>query len=596
MGQFLKVLGIILLTLGVLVGFYFASIAMGPTRDFFGTSRSSQQRVTLTEAQVAEKVAVVERLEAEFSTAIRVRAPDEQDLELIREAIALQQEIIDGSPSFDASLRDRLDQLTRLYHDQAAGALMEESERLEQLSIKAEVSGVFDQAMEQLTDSVALQRQINEQFRLSRHVSLLRQSTLERRISSLTAKPVFTESQAAEAAARAALTSENWNAAAEHFAEAIRLQQRLNRDPALAAFANVTRLSRLEADLASLESRDLADQIATLEREARLQMEAEAFRSAAERFFLAARLQSQLNQEYPQSRFAGIRFTSELEKQAEAARSVALALEIVQEMEQVDALLRRGATLDAMADIGKLLRRVQVFRESFPTNPRVTPDLLAKLEYLNFIRSEVGFYQKRVGDQLLPIPGSTDGAAMLSTEVSQALFSRINGNNPSRVTGETLPVESLTYEEAMSFCRRLGWIFGRNVRLPRRDEFERAVGSLRYVNLLNHTWNRENSGDQVKPVGTRIANEAGFYDLLGNVQEWVQPSGFLTSGEAFFAGGSVTDSVDRLAEIPFTIESQRARSRTTGFRVVVEGYFQPQETASSGGPPSTTGRDFPQRP
>jgi formylglycine-generating enzyme required for sulfatase activity len=120
------------------------------------------------------------------------------------------------------------------------------------------------------------------------------------------------------------------------------------------------------------------------------------------------------------------------------------------------------------------------------------------------------------------------------TEVTQEQYERVTGANPSHFKGAQLPVETVSWEDAMEFCRKLSglsaeWTAGRVYRLPTEGEWEygcRAGSTTRYYfgedasMLGDYAWYAGNSGGQTHPVGQKKPNGWGLYDMHGNVSEW----------------------------------------------------------------------------
>jgi formylglycine-generating enzyme required for sulfatase activity len=115
------------------------------------------------------------------------------------------------------------------------------------------------------------------------------------------------------------------------------------------------------------------------------------------------------------------------------------------------------------------------------------------------------------------------GFWMGAYEVTQQEYLAVTGNNPSIFD---LPVESVSWEDAQGFCRRLSQKDGRTYRLPTEAEWEYAcrggttgpyAGDLEAM-----AWHRENSGDRTHRVGQKRPNAFGLYDMHGNVFEWCQ--------------------------------------------------------------------------
>jgi len=114
-------------------------------------------------------------------------------------------------------------------------------------------------------------------------------------------------------------------------------------------------------------------------------------------------------------------------------------------------------------------------------------------------------------------------------EVTQALYQAVMGRNPvDRDSVSPLaPVTSVSWHDAMEFCRRLSQTTGKTYRLPTEAEWEYACragsdGNLPFPtgDLGNHAWFGRNSGRRSHPVGQKNANKWGIYDMFGNAWEW----------------------------------------------------------------------------
>ena len=138
----------------------------------------------------------------------------------------------------------------------------------------------------------------------------------------------------------------------------------------------------------------------------------------------------------------------------------------------------------------------------------------------------------------------TQGFRMGVHEVTQAQYGQVMGKNPSYFKGATLPVETVSYDEALAFCKKLSDLpaekaAGRKYRLPTEAEWEyccRAGTStpFHFGNELNGTqancdgtfpYGTTKQGPYLKktsPVGSYPANAWGLHDMHGNVYEWCQ--------------------------------------------------------------------------
>ncbi|WP_030432378.1 formylglycine-generating enzyme family protein [Allokutzneria albata] len=128
--------------------------------------------------------------------------------------------------------------------------------------------------------------------------------------------------------------------------------------------------------------------------------------------------------------------------------------------------------------------------------------------------------------------------------VTQSWYAQVTGQRPSSAPGDRLPVEGVSWWDAVQFCNALSdreglkrayrldadaevpeWDTSADgYRLPTEAEWEHAcrAGTTgpRYGELDEIAWYQGNSGGRIRPAGGKQPNAWGLHDMLGNVWDW----------------------------------------------------------------------------
>jgi formylglycine-generating enzyme required for sulfatase activity len=116
-------------------------------------------------------------------------------------------------------------------------------------------------------------------------------------------------------------------------------------------------------------------------------------------------------------------------------------------------------------------------------------------------------------------------------EVTQGHWEAVMGANPSRFKGASNPVETVSWDDAMEFCKKLSTREGKTYCLPTEAEREYAcrAGTTTVYSfgddesqLGAYAWYGDNSDKRTHPVGEKKPNAWGLHDMHGNVWEWCQ--------------------------------------------------------------------------
>ncbi len=107
------------------------------------------------------------------------------------------------------------------------------------------------------------------------------------------------------------------------------------------------------------------------------------------------------------------------------------------------------------------------------------------------------------------------------TEVTQGLWQEVMGNNPDYFKkGDTYPVGNVSWDDCQKFIQKLNQMTGGNYRLPTEAEWEYAAragttGNCYGDKAIPFLFERD-----FCPVGQKMPNAFGLYDILGGVMEW----------------------------------------------------------------------------
>jgi len=217
-------------------------------------------------------------------------------------------------------------------------------------------------------------------------------------------------------------------------------------------------------------------------------------------------------------------------------------------------------------------------------------------------------------------------------EVTQGLYAQVMWNTPSTSRGANLPVEHVTWYDAVEFCNKLSEMEGlqpvyaiynrspaegypiesarviagwskNGYRLPTEAQWEYAAkggngspGNYPYSGSNNAdevAWCGVNSGDidlawvfsdnptRTRPVGTKKPNRLGIYDMSGNVWEWcwdwygtypstaqTDPTGASSGSDRVWRGGSWIDRAEWVRSAFRSASSPSFQLSDIGFRLV----------------------------
>jgi formylglycine-generating enzyme required for sulfatase activity len=124
---------------------------------------------------------------------------------------------------------------------------------------------------------------------------------------------------------------------------------------------------------------------------------------------------------------------------------------------------------------------------------------------------------------------------MGQTSVTQEQYEAVMGANPSSTKGARNPVDTVSWDDAMAFCRGVSKRTGRSVRLPTEAQWEYAcragtstpfnTGRTLARGMASYSYSYPSNRTGISVSGSVAVrsfppNAWGLYDMHGNVWQW----------------------------------------------------------------------------
>jgi hypothetical protein len=159
---------------------------------------------------------------------------------------------------------------------------------------------------------------------------------------------------------------------------------------------------------------------------------------------------------------------------------------------------------------------------------------------------------------------------------------------------DDLPAAYITWNDATAYCQWLSTQEKTTYRLPTEAEWEYAcrAGTTTqysfgddYNELSKYGWHKGNAGNKSHPVGTRLPNPFGLFDMHGNLYEWCgdffeekwystsppnDPNGPSVGSNRVIRSGLRSNSASQCRSAYRHASSPSNRSYSYGFRCVSE--------------------------
>ena len=190
----------------------------------------------------------------------------------------------------------------------------------------------------------------------------------------------------------------------------------------------------------------------------------------------------------------------------------------------------------------------------------------------------MGSLANELGDQAQHQVTLTHGFWMLETVMTQLMWEKTMGNNPSLFKGSKLPVETVSWNNCQEYITKLNALLagtpgvpaGYKFSLPTEAQWEYACragtttayhfGDSLNQDQANFGTNFGRNVQKTTEVGIYPANAWGLYDMHGNVSEWC------ADWYGDYPSGAVTDPTGATFGSNRVVRGGRAIVNAGGFR------------------------------
>jgi formylglycine-generating enzyme required for sulfatase activity/tRNA A-37 threonylcarbamoyl transferase component Bud32 len=213
-------------------------------------------------------------------------------------------------------------------------------------------------------------------------------------------------------------------------------------------------------------------------------------------------------------------------------------------------------------EVGKPQGKAEVFDESLGNGLSMR---MVKIPAGKFLMGSPASERDLENDESPQHEVSLSEFYMAQTLVTQAQWQAIMGNNPSYFKGDgRLPVDRVSWLDAMDFCKKLSQKSGRRYILPSEAQWEYACragtttpfayGETITTAVVNYNGSfpygnapKGENRQKTTPVGSFPPNAFGLYDMHGNLWEWCLQE-WVNNYNGAPTDGSARGDINSLAE------------------------------------------------